>query len=158
MLLAFRDAKVERGCVSLRQARLIDDYDFDPLSSEQAWNSDWKGHWSNIPAQDLEEFRDTLNHFDPMAHEYYLAGFIWAALQKPNGTIWENVLDHLTLPVLSGTRGFKKFEHLNLEQRLAVTRFIEFAYEVTPKIDHVSRAELLEAAKAWREFSEGANK
>jgi hypothetical protein len=151
---AFKEAKLEFGCISLRQARLIDDYIFDPLKMEGAWKADWKGHWSEAPEKDLSEYCDTLHFFNEPAHLYYLAAFMWRSLVSNSGSIiWDQTVNHLTFPIIPGARGFEKFQHLTSFQRSAVIAFLQLALDRTDEEDNVTRAELEAALAAWRNFT-----
>ena len=60
---AFHDVRLGNG-LSIREARLHDNLETDPMKFEQARAFDDETHWYEIPEEKIEEFGDTLPFLD----------------------------------------------------------------------------------------------
>src|SRR4051812_40491936 len=81
---------------SLRQARLADDWEDDPVRVRRAVEADHVGSWLDVPDADLAAYGNTFfSYSDPPSAHFYLPAFLCFALRQ-----WRKAEDDLLSHIL----------------------------------------------------------
>jgi len=136
-----------RGEITLRQGRLLDDWNEDRALHEAAGDADETGDWDAISDADLRRYGSFFTYVDPAAVPFYLPALMCHCLRghELQAAALDTLLFHF-----EGTCSPKhflkklaeeKFAELSLEQKAVVTSFLEFVAYFSHSEFDIARAQ-----------------
>lgn len=138
--------------VSLRQTRLIDDWEIGGTQFQQALAADHSGDWRDVPDADIEIYGDTyFAYSDAPSAQYYLPAFFCYCLRhwtEADATLcW--VLFYLGRGPLTGLH--HPAELLTPSQKAAVEAFLQFTADFARHRGDADEAEMA-LLSYWSDF------
>lgn len=119
---------VERGNISLHQARLLDDVMTPSIVQlAEAGAKDADAHWEEVPDAFLEALSDALRFLDAAGRRYYLPRFMIYAIRPPVTSTWENAYAvDAAFEILMDLDFYRsEFDAFTCDQAGVVARFLQ---------------------------------